>query len=1179
MLKSLRFRFTLIFIGLAIGPLILVGAITGQRSFASLEGQSLALQREIAASVGSQVRAFVEGRMSELVLLDKVYGLGVRELDEQRAILSNVLLYQRAYQEVALLNLEGQERIRLSRTNVILGDDLQSRAGNTEYLWPATRGETYFSPVRFDETIREPLITISVHLFDQHSGEVVSVLVADLRFKKIWELLAMIELADKGDAYVVDQAGRIVAHRSPTVVLGGTTIDLPEADGRAEGLSGAEVIVARDILQFGNQELIVLAEQPVSTALELAVNSLRVTVAATSVAFGLAVILVVLTTRQIIRPIETLATSVHAISDGDFSRRVAVPPFQDEIADLARSFNSMARALQEREETLQAQNEALQAEIADRKRAEEALRISEERFALAVRGSNDGLWDWDILNDSLYWSPRLKELLGYAEDELDVDFSTFESHLHPDDRGRTKAAIEAHLKDRGLYDVEQRLRTKSGEYRCFRARGQALWDEDGNPLRMVGSTTDITERKRVEEEIKTKNQFLESLIEQSPLPTFVIDSGGICVMVNKAFLKAYHVPQKEMVLGHNALTEPANVRQGVVKYMKEALGGKIVETPEMEFFSPYGNKRTVTRSRLFPIFDTTNQLTNVVVMHEDVTEHKRVKEALGESHERFLTVVDSIDAHVYAADMETYEILFMNRKMRDDFGGDLVGKICWDVFRGDSKPCSHCTNDKLIDADGNPTGVHIWEGHNPITERWYMNYDRAIKWIDGRLVRLQIATDITERKRAEEALRQYTTQLEALRGMGLELTSQLDLNALLRSVVSWAVELLRGVSGSFYLYRPDLDALELTVSIGIESEPSNQLLLHRGEGLSGKVLETGESLIVDDYQHWEGRATAWEGYSFTAVVAVPVRWGDQFLGVLNVDADSPHAFCPADIELLDLFATQAAIAIRNARLYEVAQQEIAERKQAEDKLKGYSQRLEEMVEERTQELRDAHERLMRREKLAIMGQLAGGVAHELRNPLGTISNATYYLKMVLPDAEETVKEYLDMIIQTVRDSDKIISDLLDFSRTRIPDREKVAVSELVAQVLEQRPPPERVEVIAQIASDLPPVYVDRHQMCQVLGNLVTNAYQSMPEGGDLTISAQAQEGAVALLLADTGVGISEENMAKLFEPLFTTRAKGLGLGLMVVKTLVEGNGGSIEVESEEGKGSTFTVRLPVAGYR
>jgi len=152
----------------------------------------------------------------------------------------------------------------------------------------------------------------------------------------------------------------------------------------------------------------------------------------------------------------------------------------------------------------------------------------------------------------------------------------------------------------------------------------------------------------------------------------------------------------------------------------------------------------------------------------------------------------------------------------------------------------------------------------------------------------------------------------------------------------------------------------------------------------------------------------------------------------------------------------------------------------------------------------------------------------------------------------------------------------------LPDREEAAVSELVAEVLEKRPLPEEVVVITEIAPDLPPVYVDPRQMGQVLGNLVTNAYQAMKEGGNLTISAQAEEGQVSLSVADTGCGIPPENMAKLFEPLFTTKARGIGLGLAVTRILVEANGGSIEAESEMGQGSTFTVILPTReedGYR
>jgi len=171
-------------------------------------------------------------------------------------------------------------------------------------------------------------------------------------------------------------------------------------------------------------------------------------------------------------------------------------------------------------------------EINELMRVEEALRVSEERFALAVQGSNDGIWDWDIQNNSLYWSPRLKELLGYADDELDVDFDTFDSLLHPDDGKHTGAAIEAHLKGRGLYDVEQRLRTKSGEYRWFRARGQALWDEAGQPIRMVGSTADITERKRAEEQLERYAVELEQANEEVKQFAYIVSHDLRAPLVN-----------------------------------------------------------------------------------------------------------------------------------------------------------------------------------------------------------------------------------------------------------------------------------------------------------------------------------------------------------------------------------------------------------------------------------------------------------------------------------------------------------------------------------------------------------------------------------------------------------------------------------------------------------------------
>jgi signal transduction histidine kinase len=142
------------------------------------------------------------------------------------------------------------------------------------------------------------------------------------------------------------------------------------------------------------------------------------------------------------------------------------------------------------------------------------------------------------------------------------------------------------------------------------------------------------------------------------------------------------------------------------------------------------------------------------------------------------------------------------------------------------------------------------------------------------------------------------------------------------------------------------------------------------------------------------------------------------------------------------------------------------------------------------------------------------------------------------------------------------------------EREPVAVPTLVTHVLAQHPPPDPIAVSTQFDPNLPPVWVNPQQIEQVLTNLVTNAYQAMPDGGNLSFSAAPQENEVVISVRDSGVGISPENLDKLFEPLFTTKAKGIGLGLAVVKNLLEANGGQIEAASKQGEGSTFTIHLP-----
>jgi PAS domain S-box-containing protein len=256
--------------------------------------------------------------------------------------------------------------------------------------------------------------------------------------------------------------------------------------------------------------------------------------------------------------------------------------------------------------------------------------------------------------------------------------------------------------------------------------------------------------------------------------------------------------------------------------------------------------------------------------------------------------------------------------------------------------------------------------------------------------------------------------------------------------------------------------------------------------------------------------------------------------------------------------------------------DISERKRMETALKEYSEKLEEMVASRTRELQETQEQLLRHEKLTALGQMAGSVAHELRNPLSAIGNGVYFLNMALEDTRPEIQDALRIINDEVRRADAIIRGLLDFARTKSPVWSVSNLNDILRKTLSRMEVAENIVVVCKFEDGLPPVLCDPDQLDQVFGNLILNAVQSMETGGRLEVESEMDTTDwVRVSISDTGTGIAEGNRDRVFEPLFTTKAKGFGLGLALVKALVDGHGGRIEVESEEGKGSTFTVKLPV----
>lgn len=276
---------------------------------------------------------------------------------------------------------------------------------------------------------------------------------------------------------------------------------------------------------------------------------------------------------------------------------------------------------------------------------------------------------------------------------------------------------------------------------------------------------------------------------------------------------------------------------------------------------------------------------------------------------------------------------------------------------------------------------------------------------------------------------------------------------------------------------------------------------------------------------------------------------------------------------IEFVATE--VEIHDRKYLQLMARDITERKKAETELKAYSERLEEMVEERTKELKEAQEQLVHQERMATLGQLSRGVAHELRTPLGAINNAAYFLNMVLENPDDDIKEALSILNKEVATSERIIRSLLDFARPRIAVQRQVDIQDLMESVLLQLTIPDEITVVKEYDENLPLAWVDPEQIQQAIKNLIKNAIQAMPEGGRLTLLTEpTRNNNIDISISDTGVGIDEKNLESIFEPLYTTRAKGIGLGLALTKLNIESNVGSIIVDSKLGFGSRFTVTLP-----
>ena len=231
---------------------------------------------------------------------------------------------------------------------------------------------------------------------------------------------------------------------------------------------------------------------------------------------------------------------------------------------------------------------------------------------------------------------------------------------------------------------------------------------------------------------------------------------------------------------------------------------------------------------------------------------------------------------------------------------------------------------------------------------------------------------------------------------------------------------------------------------------------------------------------------------------------------------------------------------------------------------------------------EVQEQMVRAEKLSAVGTLASGVSHELRNPLSAIKNAVFLLKRKLsketiPDIDEKIIQFLDIMDNEIDRCSKITNDLLGFTRVSEPSRLAFDINTVVNDALSRVEIAENIKLSKNLQPDLPMIMIDANQIGQVLINLIQNAYQAMTDGGNLKISTKVSEGFMEVEVGDSGCGIPEKEIKKIFDPLFTTKPRGTGIGLAVCHGIIQKHNGVIDVKSQEGVGTTMFIRLPLEG--
>jgi PAS domain S-box-containing protein len=763
-------------------------------------------------------------------------------------------------------------------------------------------------------------------------------------------------------------------------------------------------------------------------------------------------------------------------------------------------------------------------DITAEKQAEEALRESERRFRRVLELSSDLIYRLDLESRTYdYVSPSVLRLSGFTENEFAaLGIHGIRHRVHPEDWPEFKRKLEEALQPRSddgeARGHEYRWQCKDGQYRWFHESVAFVRGNDGRPLALVGTVRDITERKQAGEALQESVRLLRDTGEMAKVGGWELDISTKEVSWTEEVRRIHGVepgykPKLEEALDFYAPESRPAVEAAVKKALETG------EPYDLEsLFIPLGSKDKIWVRSLGKAVYSGGKIVKLAGTFQNTDKHKRAEEALRESEGRFRQVLEAASDAICRV--------------------SVPSGVCEYVSPA-FLPLTGFTQEEFA-----ALGVYAYR-HRIHPDDWPQYRQRVEKLVAG--FEDETASRHEYRWLCKNGQYRWFADSVALvrdddgRPLALVFTGRDTTER------REAEEVLRESEERFR-------TLAASVPVGIFLTDAEGKIVY----VNQTVLEITGLTALKDTAGWRWGIDPHPD-DREAVIAERTKAmaeGRAFLG---------------DFRVLTPQGVTRCVETRNSPLFDEKGEQIGragivedvtERRQAEER----ERRLHEQ-EAHTRELRAAVHALER---------MAATLGHELRNPLGVISNSAYFLCNQAGISDARALKHAEIIGREVKSARRAIDDILEFAHTPQILLSPASLNVIVDQALARSQIPTNIRLTRRPAPDLPPLVCDAERLERSFINVIANAVQAMPHGGRLSVRTQLAADGVTMVFCDTGEGIAPQNLAKVFDPMFTTKLRGIGLGLTVVRRTAEQHGGQVELKSKLGRGTSVIMTLPLA---